>query len=126
MSIKSKNDDLSLDLSPRGAKLRLPLQTRSERMAALLVSAGVLAAVALATLGHAQTATVIDNSNGGVGADVTVHGGGPGSNPVTGFETHGLIIRQSGPGTGMRIVVDGNGGPVSGVRSTVIVGAPQN
>ncbi len=65
-------------------------------------------------------ATVIENSGGGIGADISVQGS-PGSTvPNVGLNTNGLKIIQSGPGVGMRVTVGGNGGSAIGVLSTVI------
>jgi hypothetical protein len=69
-------------------------------------------------------ATVIENSGGGIGADVSVKGSQGSTIPNIGLETNGLKINQSGPGTGMRLNIDGNGGSAIGVRSSgpVVIG----
>lgn len=65
---------------------------------------------------NAQAQTVIENSGGGVGAEISVQGTPGRPVPNVGLETNGLQIKQSGPGTGAKIEVGGNG-PAVGVRS---------
>jgi hypothetical protein len=62
--------------------------------------------------------TVIQNSGGGIGADISVTGS---SNcaPTTGLNANGLTVIQSGSGTGMRVTVGGGCGPTTGVNSSV-------
>jgi hypothetical protein len=62
--------------------------------------------------------TVIQNGGGGTGADISVTGSQNGS-PTIGLDTHGLSVNQTGPGTGMRVIVNGGNGPTTGIRSTV-------
>jgi hypothetical protein len=61
--------------------------------------------------------TVIENSGGGIGAEISAQGTPGSSVPIVGLETNGLHIKQSGPGTGMKVEVGGNGGSAIGVRS---------
>ena len=63
----------------------------------------------------AQTAvrpngTVINNGNGGTGADIAVDGTAGSTTPPVGLDTNGLVVNQNGPGTGLRVTV-GGGGP---------------
>lgn len=62
--------------------------------------------------------TVIQNSGGGTGLDLTVTGQKGATSPTIGLQTNGLKIIQSGPGTGAKVTVGGNG-PAIGIRSTV-------
>ncbi|MDR3449084.1 MAG: hypothetical protein P4M15_04955 [Alphaproteobacteria bacterium] len=62
--------------------------------------------------------TVIQNSNGGIGADISVTGSRDCA-PTTGLDTHGLTVVQSGSGTGMKVTVGGGCGLTTGVRSSV-------
>jgi hypothetical protein len=65
-----------------------------------------------------QAQTVIQNSGGGTGADISVQGAPGATTPNVGLDTNGLRVIQTGPGTGMKVEVGGNG-PAEGVRSTV-------
>lgn len=62
--------------------------------------------------------TVIDSSGGGTGADISVTGTPGATVPTVGLETNGLRVTQTGPGTGLKVTVGGDG-PAIGVRSTV-------
>jgi hypothetical protein len=66
-------------------------------------------------------ATVIENSGGGTGADISVSGTPGARTPNVGLSTNGLRVIQNGTGTGMKLTVGGNG-PVIGVRSIVTNG----
>jgi hypothetical protein len=119
------NDQFTLSLSPVRAAVAFPLRTSRERITALGLISLVAAGGLWTSLSHAQTATTIESSNGGVGADVTVQGTPGDTRSRVGLETNGLIVRQNGAGTGLRIVVGGSGeGSLTGVRS-IIGGAPQ-
>jgi hypothetical protein len=65
--------------------------------------------------------TVIQNNNGGIGADISVTGSQTGA-PTVGLDTNGLTVIQNGPGIGMRVIVNGGNGPTTGVRSIVTPG----
>lgn len=67
-------------------------------------------------------ATIIENSGGGIGGDITVDGTGA-RGPVVGLDTNGLRVTQTGPGTGLRVSVTSDGSaPVTGIRSVVSSG----
>ena len=122
---RKPKDQFTLSLSPVRAAVAFPLRTSTERITALALIMLVAAVGLWTSLGQAQTATVIENSNGGVGADITVQGTPGEMRPRVGLETNGLIVRQNGPGTGLRVVVGGSGeGSLTGVRS-IVGGAPQ-
>jgi hypothetical protein len=65
-----------------------------------------------------NASTVIENSGGGIGADISVQGSQGSASPTVGLETGGLTVTQTGSGTGIKVTVGGNG-PAIGVRSTV-------
>ena len=77
------------------------------------------------------TGMTVSNSNGGTGADVRVSGSAEQAEPSVGLDVGatakpgqsvtGLRIIQTGPGTGMRITVGGNG-PAVGARVNVGTG----
>jgi hypothetical protein len=60
--------------------------------------------------------TIINNSGGGVGADISAFGSAETRRPTVGLETNGLVINQTGAGIGARINVGGTG-PAVGVIS---------
>ena len=66
---------------------------------------------------NAQAQTVIENSGGGVGAEISAQGTPGSSAPNLGLETNGSHIKQSGQGTGMKVEVGGNGGSAIGVTT---------
>jgi hypothetical protein len=124
MNNKSSNQ-FNLSLSPVRAAVAFPLRTPTERITALALISLVIAGGLWTSLSQAQTATVIENSNGGVGADIIVQGTQGDMRSRVGLETNGLIVRQNGPGTGLRVVGGGSGGgSLTGVRS-IVGGAPQ-
>jgi hypothetical protein len=64
--------------------------------------------------------TIIHNSGGGIGADISAIGNDS-TSPVVGLETNGLFVRQTGPGIGLKVSVVAGKGPVVGIRSSVVI-----
>lgn len=71
--------------------------------------------------------TVINNTGGGIGADINVNGT-RGKECAVGLVTDGLVVTQNGLGIGMRISVGGDGpaiGVISNGGAAIGVGADQ-